>query len=218
MGRATNGGKPVTKRGKKIPKKPKVPGCRKGPLVLLELTEKHLLFCKRYVLTGGNAAKAARESDFDEWYAGVQLLQDPSIQKEIERQREQRRKKFEVSADRVIAELVKVAFGTLGDFLTLQKDGTPIIDCTEVGPEEMAALSEITQDVYSERQPGADGEWESIPVKKTKIKLHPKTQALEQLARIFKLFDEGGSNKDSPEQKAAKIKQALRKMMEADGA
>jgi phage terminase small subunit len=177
------------------------------------LTDKHMLFCKRYVLNGGNCCKAARESGFTEWYAVNQLIKVDQIQAEIKRYRAERAKKFEVTADRIIAELTRVAFGTLGDFLKLMPDGTPVIDCQDIGEEEMAALSEVTQDIYYERT-GA-GEEDVEPVKRTKIKLHNKVQALDQLARIFNLYKDGG-NADSPEEKAARIRAALKAMSEVD--
>ncbi len=180
---------------------------------LIELTDKHLYFAKRYALNQ-NASKAAREAGFNEWYGGNVLAYDPLIMKEVARIRASRANKFDVSADRVIAELAKVAFGTLDDFLILGKDGTPIIDCSDLGREEMAALQEITQDTYTERTGPDDFE----RVKKTKIKLHSKVQALEQLARIFKLFGEGGElDKNTPEEKAARIRAVLKAMKETDG-
>ncbi len=183
---------------------------------LLELTDKHMYFCKRYVLNGGVASKAAKESGFSEWYCQTVLLKNNLVKEQIDQYRAERAKKFEVNADRVIQELVRVAFGSLGDFIRLQPDGTPIIDCSEVGADEMAALSEITQDIYYERT-SSDPEDDAEPVKKTKIKLHSKVQALEQLGRIFKLFGDGDSDKDTPEQKAARVRAALLAMKEKEG-
>ncbi len=182
---------------------------------LKSLTEKQLYFAKRYVLTGENAAKAARESGFSEWYAQLRLVNEPLIIAEVRRMQAERAKKYEVTADRVIGELAKVAFGTLGDFITIQQDGTPLMECHEVGPHEMAAMQEITQDIYMERTGNED---EVTPVKKTKIKLHSKVQALDQLSKILKLHGaDGGFDNDTPEIKAKKIQAALRAMREVDG-
>ncbi len=213
-------------------KKAKIPGpttsirdenlsIKESKINLVALTDKHLYFCKRYVLNGGNACKAGRESGFTEWYASNQLINVSLIRDEIARYRESRKAKFDISADRIIAELAKVAFGTLGDFVDIQKDGTPIINCEDVGQEEMAAVQEITQDVYTEKDWDAktdEGEIPLIPVKKTKLKLHAKVPALELLARVFKLYGESGdTDKDSPEKRALKIQAALKAMREVDG-
>lgn len=182
--------------------------------IISKLTDKHIYFCKRLVLNGGNASKASRESGFSAWYGVNQLAHHPLIIAEVERYRASRARKFDVSADRIIAELARIAFGSLADFLIIAKDGTPVIDCSESGLDEIAALAEITQDTYAERN-GEDFE----TVKKTKIKMHSKVQALEQLARIFKMFGEDmGNDKQTPEEKAGRIREALRKMVLADGA
>lgn len=183
---------------------------------LTALTDKHIYFCRRFVLNGGNSAKAARESDFNVAYATNNLMHDPLIKAEIERYRAERAQKFNVTADRIIAELVKVAFSSLGDYVRIAKDGTPIIDCSDVGEEELSALSEIQQDIYYERTGAAEDDAE--PVKKTKIKLHPKLQALEQLGRIFKMFgDSSITDTDTPEQKAAKLQALVRSMKVQEG-
>lgn len=176
----------------------------------LPLTEKHLLFCRRYVLTGRNAAKASRESGFNPWYGSVQLLKNPLVREEIERYSKERAKKYKVDPDRIIEELVRVAFGTLGDFLTVREDGTPLVDCSEVGVEEMAAISDYSQEVYYE--PGEGGVMNAV--KRTKIKLHNKLEALAQLSKIFGV---GGGTADSVEEKAARIRAAIKAMAEVDG-
>lgn len=182
---------------------------------LLELSTDHLYFAKRFALNE-NACKAARESGFSEWYGSAILANEPLIVKEVTRIRAARSAKFEVNADRIILELTRVAFGNIDDFVKLQSDGTPLIDCHDIGRSEMAAVSEITQDTYTERS-GPDPE-DLVPVKKTKLKFHSKVQALDQLSRIFKLFGEdGGLDKDTPEEKAAKIRKALLEMAKIDG-
>lgn len=187
--------------------------------IINELSEKHVYFCKRLVLNGGNASKASRESGFNEWYGCTQLAKHQLIIKEVERYRASRAKKFEVSSDRIIAELVKIAFGSLSDFLIIAKDGTPVIDCSEAGLEEIAALAEITQDTYTERTGRGEDAIEE-PVKKTRIKMHSKVQALDLLSRIFKMYgiDDGGSDKQTPEEKAQRIRAALLRIMQVDGA
>ncbi len=190
-----------------------------GPLQVL--TESHMYWCKRYVLTGRNASKTARETGFSEGYSRDFLANDALILQQVERYAKQRAKRFEVNADRITAELVKVAFGTLGDFITVTRDGTPIINCSEIGEEEMAALSEITQDTYSDMVITSSGELDSAAVKKTKIKMHSKLDALRQLTQIFRMvgLDVPDPDKDqSPAARAAQLRQLLRDMINADGA
>jgi hypothetical protein len=189
----------------------------KEPRVLTkDLSEKHIYFAKRLCLTGFNASKAAREAGFTPWYGVNILAHDPRIKAIAEKMRVERARKFEVTSDRIIAELATCAFSNMGTYLRIAKDGTPIIDCEDVGVEELAALAQIEQEIYTERTGGKDMDSEDTePVKKTKIKLHNKLDALNQLSKIFV----GGLNEnDSPEKKAAKIQAALKAMREVDQA
>lgn len=217
------GRKPAAKKVSKVGVKPAKSvmldnlGGAKGNREALDesnLSEKHMHFCRRYAIHG-NGSKASREAGFNEFYYKW-AVEQPVMMSKIAQFRTERSKKFELSADRVIGELVKVAFGTLNDFIDVQRDGTPIIDCSNVGPEEMAALSGIEQDTYFER--GGRGEDdEPIPVKKTKLKMHDKLKALEMLSRHLKLFKDEEIDNLTPEQKAAKIRNALAAMMKVDG-
>jgi phage terminase small subunit len=225
MGNATKGETPEKKKRRKQPppasvsKKPrtlKADGTESKFSMLTELSDKHYYFCKRYILNNRNAAKAARDCGFNEWYCQINLLKQPLIQQEIERYSAERMKRFDVTADRIIAEMVKVAFGNVAHFIRLMPDGQPIIDCSEVGEDDLAALSEITQDVYYERT-SSDPEEPAEPVKKTKIKFHSKVQALEWLGRAFKITDGGDMDGDTPEQKAGKIRRILLAMANQDG-
>lgn len=184
------------------------------PLTEDNLSDKHIHFCRRYAIHG-NGCKASREAGFNEAYYKWALNQEVLMSK-VFQFRAERSKKFELSADRVIGELVKVAFGSLNDFIDIQRDGTPIIDCSNVGPEEMAALSGIEQDTYFERG-GRGEEDEPISVKKTKLKMHDKLKALEMLSRHLKLFKDEEIDNLTPTEKAAKIRNALAAMMCVDG-
>lgn len=176
-----------------------------------QLNPAQLHFCRRYAVHG-SGVRASREAGFNPHYYVGALKNDFFVQV-IDHYKKKRANKFNVDADRVIAELCKVAFSNIGDFVELQRDGTPLIDCTDVGPEELAAVSEITQDTYYEGR----GE-EAVPVKKTKIKFHNKISALEQLSRVFRLFgNDPEKGECTPEMAAEKVKKFIREAIEADG-
>lgn len=240
MGRA-NGGKPTTKAKTKkktatvarkiapaslpdftppidvTPKETQEEKERKGGYTMTDdnLSDSHIHFCRRFAVHS-NGSRASREAGFNEHYYNWGLKQQPILNR-IEQFRKKRRQKFELSADRVIAELVRIAFGNLDDFLEVAKDGTPVIDCGDVGREEMAALQSIEQDVYYEKTVNDDGDTVGIPVKRTKIKLYDKLRALEMLGRNLNLWSPEELDNLSSEEKAAKIVAALRAMSKADG-
>ena len=111
---------------------------------------------------------------------------------EIERRRNLLRRETEITEARVIAELGKIAFASLGDLLEIQEDGSAWIDMTAITEDQKAALSEYHVETYDEaRGQGAEMDEEGglrsaqHIVKKSKIKFHDKKAALDSLARIM---------------------------------
>lgn len=178
---------------------------------LSQLNPAQIHFCRRYAVHG-SGVRASREAGFNPHYY-VGALKNEFFIQVIGHYRQKRANKFNVDADRVIAELCKIAFGNIGDFVEIERDGTPRIDCSDVGHDELAAVAEITQDTYYEGR----GE-EAVAVKKTKIKFHNKVAALEQLARRFNLFgSDADAGQATPEMVAAKVKQFIKEAIAADG-
>lgn len=96
-----------------------------------------------------------------------------------------RERRFTVSGDRIIEELAKIAFGGMQNMVRIQDDGSPVIDLAYAEEPELAAISEMTVDHYTDGI-GDDAR----PVKSVKIKSYSKLQALEMLGKLakFRLF------------------------------
>ena len=101
---------------------------------------------------------------------------------EIERRRNLLRRETEITEARVIAELGKIAFASLGDLLEIQEDGSAWIDMTAITEDQKAALAQYDVETYQEL---GDEEHPGHVVKKSKIKFHDKKAALDSLARIM---------------------------------
>lgn len=241
MGRVKGGGKPSTAKKKPATKKPVRKLARKGPAPVdfeppfeppappqrpqggtttklsdETLTTKHIHFCRRYA-AHGNASKAAREAGFSEDWATWALKQDVLLRR-ITEYRKLHQKKFALSAERVIEELCRIAFGNLQEFILLDDDGTPHVQLNpDAGEAQMASIREIEQEVYQEKV-GQDQDGPIFePVKRTKIKTHDKIKALELLGRNLRLWDAEEGGDMSPAEKAKRIRDYMRKMAEADG-
>lgn len=91
--------------------------------------------------------------------------------------------KIDLEAERVLAELMRLGFANLGDYFTVQEDGSAVVDLAELTRDQAAAISEITVDEYVEGK-GEDAR----NVKRVKLKLYDKGQNLERLGRYLKLF------------------------------
>ena len=101
---------------------------------------------------------------------------------EIERRRNLLRRETEITEARVIAELGKIAFASLGDLLEIQEDGSAWIDMAAITEDQKAALAQYDVETYQEL---GDEEHPVHVVKKSKIKFHDKKAALDSLARIM---------------------------------
>jgi len=110
------------------------------------------------------------------------LMSRPLVQASIkERQRELSRASM-ISAERVIEEVAKVAFSNLGDFLHVTADGDPMLTLANATRDQLATLSEVTVEDYTDGR-GDDAR----DVKRIKLKQHDKMRGLDALMRHFGL-------------------------------
>ncbi len=105
---------------------------------------------------------------------GCRMLRNPRIAAYIqEREHEVTRKlqqKYEISEERIIRELARVAFTNMGDVADWGADGVVVKDSSKLAPEAAAAVQEVSQTQHGIR-----------------IKLGDKRQALELLGRYKNL-------------------------------
>lgn len=102
----------------------------------------------------------------------------PKVKAEMELREAKVRTKYEVTHERIMDELARIAFASLRDLARVDDEGNLIIDeqtLGEASPDDLRALGEVTVETYKEK----DG----TVVKKIKVKPWPKLQALDQLMR-----------------------------------
>lgn len=103
------------------------------------------------------------------------------VKTEMERREAEVRSKYEVTHDRIMGELARIAFASIRDLASVDDEGNLIIDPKTLGgasPDDLKALGEVTVETYVEGK-GDD----AVTVKKIKVKPWPKLQALDQLMR-----------------------------------
>ncbi len=144
------------------------------------LTLKQARFVGEY-LVDLNGKQAAIRAGYSPRTAEVQasrLLRYAQVQAALKVAVQERSRRTQITADRVVNELAKLAFSNITDFLTLQNDGSVSVDLSRVPRHEVAALHEVTIDQYTE-----DAGEAACKVKRIRIKLHDKKSALDSLAR-----------------------------------
>lgn len=139
-----------------------------------ELTNKQKMFVKEYMvdLNATQAAIRAGYSAKTATWIGPQLIGKTHVAQAIQAEMDKRAAKIDVTAEKVIAELAKMAFANLQDFY--DKNGS-LKDIHSLPRDVAAALSQVETNLT-----------EACAVRK--VKLHDKRGALELLGKHLKLF------------------------------
>jgi phage terminase small subunit len=139
-------------------------------------------FLKEY-LKCGNATQAAIVAGYSEQTAysqGQRLLKHAEIARAVKKALN----KLEISAENVLAELAKLAFSNMGDYVEPNEAGTQLVpNFKNLSREQMACIQEIKVD-----ETGGQGDGKRERVQRTTFKLADKGLNLERLGRHLKLF------------------------------
>jgi len=139
-----------------------------------KLTPKQKLFCK-YYLINLNATDAAIKAGYSKKTAtkqGSQLLdktRHPHIAEYLEAKMENRAQKLEITADKVVEEIAKIAFANTTDFLDISEGNVVIKDLSQIDTTAIAGAEEIFD---------KDGIRLGV-----KLKFHDKSKNLDMLMR-----------------------------------
>lgn len=165
---------------------------RKDPLKLRPLTKKEQVFLKEYFSNGKHARNAYKAASPDSTLtergmstkARLFMLRPP-VAAELNKAKgkelavvEKTMGKLEITKEKVLLELAKIAFSDLKDTMTWGPDGANAKPMDDLGEEVTGAVSEVTQTT------SRDG---NVNVK---VKLHDKQAALTSLAKHLGLLEE----------------------------
>jgi phage terminase small subunit len=153
------------------------------------LNTKQKTFCHEYIVDL-NATQAAIRAGYSVKTAkamGHENLTKPDIQTFIAVLMDERGKKTEITAERVVQELAKVAFASMRHFIRVDENGQPQINLGATDNDNLDALMEVTTETVVEAR-GSGDEREFDTIRKTKIKLHNKLGALHELAEHTGVF------------------------------
>ena len=142
----------------------------------MALTAKQKAFVLEY-LCDLNATQAAIRAGYSLRTAdkiGFQLLEKTRVQAAIQEALQAREKRTLITQDRVLAELGKIGFSDLKDFMEFGPDGVSLKQDADVDGAVVAEVSETATQLGSSK----------------KIKLHDKMKALELLARHMGMLND----------------------------
>lgn len=113
----------------------------------------------------------------------ARLTKNDGVRARIDEILTQAAKKVGVTIESVMAELAKIGFANIADYVDVSGD-VPSISLAEVPRDKLAALSEITTETVFERRDGG----KPTEVRRVKIKLWDKRAALVDLGKQLGMF------------------------------
>lgn len=153
------------------------------------LTPKQEAFCLAYVETSRPSEAYRRAYDAGAMkpttikVKAQELLNNPTVAARVKEMQAgletMMQERFALTRERLAAEIGKMAYANMDDYMTVQGDGTAYVDLSNITREQAAAISEITVEEYIEGR-GEDAR----AIKRVKLKLHPKLGAVELGAKV----------------------------------
>ncbi len=153
----------------------------------MPLRPKQQRFIDEYLIDG-NATRSAIAAGYSRKTApfmGYENLNKPHIAEEIARRQAARAEKHDVTADRIVAELAKLGFSNMQDYMRVGPSGDPVLDYSKLNRDQAAALQEVTVEDF------VDGRGDDArEVRRVKFKLADKRAALVDLGKHLGMFTE----------------------------
>lgn len=152
-----------------------------------KLTDKQIRFVQEYLIDL-NATQAAIRAGYSERTAysqGHRLLKNDSIQAQVRQAQDERARRTEITADKVLEEFARIGFANMQDYLRMTAEGDAFVDLSRLTRDQAAAISEVTVEDFK------DGRGEGArDVRRVKFKLSDKRAALVDMGKHLGMFIE----------------------------
>ncbi|WP_259666678.1 terminase small subunit [Rhizobium bangladeshense] len=153
--------------------------------LMTALTDKQARFVAEY-LVDLNATQAAIRAGYSRTTAqqqGSRLLLNVVVKAAIAERQEKVAAKLEITQEMIVAELAKIGFANMLDYVSIGADGDPFVSLGGMTRDQAAAVAEVTVEDFK------DGRGEDArDVRKIKFKLHDKKAALVDLGKHLGMF------------------------------
>lgn len=138
--------------------------------------KRHERFCQEFIVDH-NKTRAAKDAGFSPKTAASQasrLLKKVNIKKRVEYLENQLCGKANITAEKVLRELGRIAFSNMNDFAVIEGGKVVFEDFSELTPDQLACVAEVSESRQT----------------RIKIKLHDKLKALELIGRHLSMFND----------------------------
>ena len=162
----------------------------------MALNNKQERFCREYVKTLNSADSYKKvyksKSDAVATAAGSRLLSNVNVAAQIKKLQEQRAKRTNITADRLVKELGNIAFGNIKNISEWSDSGLKIKDSKDLTMDEAACIASITSKPIIVK----DNEGKVSVIYETKIRLKNSDKQFDILSRHLGVGDGTGGSKD----------------------
>lgn len=150
-----------------------------------DLTPKQQRFVDEYLIDL-NGKQAAIRCGYSPKTAEVQasrLLSIAKVGAAVSERREKLAEKAEITQEMIVAELAKIGFANMLDYVSITSGGEPFIDLSALNREQAAAIAEMVVEDFK------DGRGEDARnVRRIRFKLNDKQTALVNLGKHLGMF------------------------------
>lgn len=163
----------------------------------MALNAKQERFCEEY-LVDLNATQAAIRAGYSEKTAksqGSRLLTKADVSARVGELKAERAKRTEITADRVLRELARVAFVDPTDVLNME---TATVK-PDVSADDRAVIAAVKVKYIPVKQYDEDGELTVVDAVEREVKLADKLRALDMLAKHLNMYDKERQQDDGEE-------------------
>lgn len=157
------------------------------------LTYQQWAFVGEYMIDF-NAGAAMRRAGYTNITHSTRLMKTPNVRKAIATVLVERYTTCRATADKMLANLVRIIDASLGDFLDWDGTSIKLKPAHEIPPEKRSLIAELKQ--------GKRGGWS--------IKLHDKLDAIEKAMRHLGMFDKSNHGQQASSHRKIEILQAVR--------
>lgn len=157
------------------------------------LTYQQWAFVGEYMIDF-NAGAAMRRAGYTNVTHSTRLMKTPNVRKAISTLLVERYTACRATADKMLANLVRIIDASLGDFLDWDGTSIKLKPANEIPPEKRALIAELKQ--------GERGGWS--------IKLHDKLDAIDKAMRHLGMFEKSNHVLQASSQRKREILQAVR--------
>jgi phage terminase small subunit len=153
------------------------------------MNKKHKRFCEEYVidLDGQKAAVRAGYKKARARITASELLKRPDVKEYVQKLQKKISEKLEITAEKVIQEIGKLAFNNLQDYIN---KGNTIKDLASIPRDHAASVESIK--VIKRKTGTGKNKVEEVT---TQMKLHDKGANLERLGRHLGVFEKDNNQK-----------------------